>query len=354
MGCLFMAHEKLIIGANEITKIIYVGTNVKAKGGKKEKQRRYIDDRKSDFTYDVLGRQVWEKQIAVGKYHVKNYKQRNKNRRNVVGELIYNNFQPNKSAMITLTFANIKKEDVEKSCFDIKEDHPFYEANKAIQTMELNYAAMNDIFSPGAALESAVSIDSENNDERYHDLKTCNKEFKKYIQKMNYRYDNFKYVAVMARQENGNWHYHMICNIVFIDFNELKQVWGLGGVNIQKISSKTQLNKVMNYSCKNMNNAKLDIKGEKGYLASKGLNRNIVLRSWVSSEQTEFNMQNQRLEQAKCINKHETRHTYTGTTRNDDIFDEQKECDCSCIYLTYSIQSLQSFKYLDIATKKKN
>lgn len=109
-----MAHEKLIIGANEITRMVYVGTNVKATGGKKEKQKCYIDDRKSDFTYDVLGRQIWEKQIAVGKYHVKNYKQRNKNRRSIVKELICNSFQPNKSAMITLTFVNIGKEDMNK------------------------------------------------------------------------------------------------------------------------------------------------------------------------------------------------------------------------------------------------
>lgn len=49
---------------------------------------------------------IIDRQKIIGKYHVKNYKQRNKKRRNIIKELIYNNFQPGKCMMITLTFRN--------------------------------------------------------------------------------------------------------------------------------------------------------------------------------------------------------------------------------------------------------
>ncbi|MFT9486053.1 hypothetical protein TEPIDINF_002211 [Tepidibacillus infernus] len=93
-------------------------------------------------------------------------------------------------------------------------------------------------------------------------LKTCNREFKKFIQRMKNRYENFKYVAVMSRQDNGNWHYHMVCNLGYIAFNELKQIWGLGGVFIGKIRNKTQLSRATSYASKNTNNARLYLKGQ--------------------------------------------------------------------------------------------
>lgn len=42
---MFMAEKKLIIGANEMTEVIYIGSNLNAKGGKKMKvEKKYYFD----------------------------------------------------------------------------------------------------------------------------------------------------------------------------------------------------------------------------------------------------------------------------------------------------------------------
>ncbi len=373
-----MAESKLIIGANEMTQVIYIGSNLKAEGGKKKKQKRYLEDKRSDFTYDVLGRQMHEKQIIVGKYHVKNYRQRNKKRRNVIKELIESNFQPGKCMMITLTFRNEQnKEDntqndnSNEAIPNIGNDNEYdyspyidfenYDQFKNLEAMEFDLVKIsNDLFSPKTtADENNSSIEAEFTGGIYSDLKTCNKEFKKFIQKMNYRYENFKYVAAVGRQDNGNWHYHVVCNLSYIDFNELKKIWGLGGAFIGKIRSNAQLCKATSYVGKNMHNARLELKGQKGYLASKGLNRKIVLRSWADKEKSEFAIQNERLKESeengiKYTKKHIVEHTYTGLTRDSGIFVEEKECKCTFKYYTYPIKSKQYFKFLDAAKRKQS
>lgn len=351
-----MAEKKLIIGATETTEIIYIGSNLKAKGGKREMQGYYLGDKTSEFNYDKYGRQVHEKEIIVGKYHAKNYKQRNKNRRNLVKELIENNFQTRKCMMITLTFANVVKDHPESTSLSSKENNLFQEIYQDLEIIEDNFLkTMNDIFTPNNVIGNKEKINDLSYDSKYHDLKTCNKEFKKFIQKMNYRYENFKYVAVMDKQENGNWHYHIICNLNYIEYNELKGIWNLGGVFIGKIGSKNQLLKVTNYLKKNMVNARLYLKGQKGYLASKGLNRNIVLRSWATNEQTEFQEQAQRLEEIKkeveYSKKRVVDHNYSSWEMRDG-YSTKIDRSCTFKYYTYPIESNQYFTFTDTAIRK--
>ncbi|MDI6618062.1 MAG: hypothetical protein QME45_05215 [Clostridiales bacterium] len=97
-----MATEKLIIGAYEMIKVLVYRYKCKCKRRQAKGKKRYLGDKRAGFTYDELGRQVPDKQIIVGKYHVKNYKQCNKKRRNIIRELICNNFQHRKCMMITV------------------------------------------------------------------------------------------------------------------------------------------------------------------------------------------------------------------------------------------------------------
>lgn len=351
-----MVDKKLIIGATETTEVIYLGSNLKAKGGKREKQGYRLGDKTSEFTYDKNGHQVHEKEIIVGKYHVKNYKQRNKNRRNIVKELIENNFQIRKCMMITLTFANVVKDHPESTGLRSEENELFQEIYQNLEIAEDNFLKiMNDIFTPENVIENKEKLNEVTYDNKYDDLKTCNKEFKKFIQKMNYRYENYKYVAVMDKQENGNWHYHIICNLNYIEFNELKGIWNLGGVFIGRIKSKNQLYKVTNYLKKNMVNARLYLKSEKGYLASKGLNRNIVLRSWAPNEQTEFQEQAQYLDEIKkeveYSKKHISEHNYS-TWETCDGYPIEINRNCIFKYYTYPIESKENFTLMDTAIRK--
>ena len=179
---------------------------------------------------------------------------------------------------------------------------------------------------------------------------------------MNYRYDNFKYVAVMGRQDNGNWHYHMICNLAHIDFYELQKIWGMGSGYISKITDMASLKIRVNYLNKNMSLASTDLKGETGYLKSTGLNRNIVIRSWRDEEQVAFENENSFLDAArakgmKCINKYIHSYTYKGKTSScdDGVFikeGKEYECDCTIKYFKYPIQS-EKFKLLDTAKPRR-
>ncbi len=71
------------------------------------------------------------------------------------------------------------------------------------------------------------------------------------------------------------------------------------------------------------------LKGEKGYLNSRGLNRNIVLRSWIGAEQNDFQACKDSLDKQikiglKCSYKHVTEHRYIGKRESEDgIFVEK-------------------------------
>lgn len=175
-----------------------------------------------------------EKEKKQSQYKEFNYYNRLKKRRDAVKELIYNNFAVPHVSLVTLTFDNNKR-----------------------------------------------------GDKNFSDLDQVHREFKNFILRMNRAYNNFKYVAVFNRQENGNWHYHMFCNLDKKTSNtEIAEIWKLGYVWIEYIESNSELYDKVSYCIRNMQEIGLtELQGEKGYLCSKNLNRNIVLRTWKESEE---------------------------------------------------------------------
>lgn len=351
-----MTERKIIIGINEITEVIYLGSNLKAKGGKQEPRGYFLKEDGFDMVEEADGCiYAREKGRMVGQNHIKNYRQRTKDRLNVVNELIVNNFVPNKCSMLTLTFdGKMGKQNEDSGSSDII-DEKIKELNQITPEQDFHdelARIMESLFTPQKR--------ESKKDEcafKFQDLAVCNKEFKKFIQRMNYRYEGFKYVAVMARQENGNWHYHMICNISYMKFDELKKVWGLGGAYIRKIGKKEELLKSKNYLKKNLIEARKDLKGEKGYLASKGLKRNIVLRSWVEEEAEEYSEQAQRLnevkKQVKYIRKRIVQHELPITDSYEYMFsDDPKICEFK--YYTYPVESAHLFLSNETAVRKKS
>lgn len=177
-------------------------------------------------------RESWQRdRLNPGALAEENYKRRKKARRDAVYSIIYNNFQQKHTSMITLTFA---------------------------------------------AAEGDTSVQN---------LHTCHHAFKKFIQRVNYKYDGFKYVATFSQQENKNWHYHIVSNLTDISTTELQELWGNGFTWFYKIQNDGELRGKATYCVENMNEAAADeLKWEKGYLCSKGLQRNIVLRTWNAGE----------------------------------------------------------------------
>lgn len=218
---------KIVIGARRTQVIVYTDVPVE----EKEDSGFYnkLDDLEpTDPLYNVfamaeMNNDIIASEKGFSKYNKLNYKRRKSYRINAVRELVYNNFNANSCCMLTLTF-----------------------------------------------------------DKNVSNLDIAHNEFKKFIQRMHYKYNGFAYVGTFAKQKRGAWHYHLICNLSSdTDPLFIKNIWKNGAVYISKIEGGSDLREKVNYCIKNMNEMSDDyLKEEKGYLCSKGLQRNIVLCSW--------------------------------------------------------------------------
>jgi len=283
----------------------------------------------------------------VGKYHQKNYEARKKKRKAALQELVMNNFTPRNSAMLTLTFGSDKLVPLsvlEEETEEVGSD----EISLDMEIMEFYSSFFGD---DSKANEDSTKIYTPSGD--YADLKHCNNQFKKFVQRMVYRFELFKYVGVMSLQENGNWHYHLICNINYIPFNELHELWGNGSVYFASFK-KTGMEgmwKSLRYMQKNLRSVNGSLKGEKGYLASKGLQRNKVYRSWEPEEALEVEKLEQTVKDVEHNYSYKTEHNYRGMA-DDGLHD--RELTSTCKYYKYFVNNGDQFPKLPNAyTKKK-
>lgn len=175
-----------------------------------------------------------EQQTYSSKYIWYNYKKRLRTRRETLREIAYNNFNQNMSTMITLTF------------------------------------------------EPKEGVDFTN-------LQVAHREFKKFIQRMMSHYDNFNYAATFSRQKKGNWHYHILSNLLpETKSKDIEKVWRNGGVYITAIEKKELFDRCVQYLVDNMSDAADYTRGQKGYLTSKNMVRNLVLKSYVEEDFEKF------------------------------------------------------------------
>lgn len=356
-----MANKKYIISADGVTEVVYLNMNVHASGGKKE-INPFIDSGKDNVTSK------------------RNYAQRRKKRRETVKELIVNNFAPGKSSMITLTFQPEQARDttdaknqieqpiwkegkwvadqpfdgegvfvelpdeivrpyVELDDADIFIDEPVQESGKDIRKIDDSCIFLEgDVEEADWGAWELERIGMQKTKDKYCDLKVCNREFKKFIQRMNYYYENFRYVAVMARQENQRWHYHMFCNLAFIEHEELSAIWRNGGVYTTS-TKKDVFEQKWKYVIKNMaEDGTADLEGENGYLASRGLQRNVVLRSWKQQEADQ------------CIGVE--RYLKTRGQAELRFVSKSPEHEGECKYYHYQVVVPDLIKPLNVATRR--
>lgn len=105
------------------------------------------------------------------------------------------------------------------------------------------------------------------------DVKWANKEFKKYMQRMRYRYGkDFKYANVIQFQKRGAVHYHMMSDLPYIPHEDLENIWGHGFVGINKIDHVDNVGAYMiGYMAEDMTDTRL--MGQKSYMTSRNLER---------------------------------------------------------------------------------
>lgn len=108
--------------------------------------------------------------------------------------------------------------------------------------------------------------------ENIQNLSYTNKEFRLFIMRLKRRYGNFRYLAVMEKQERGAIHYHLIMDYQpKMDFEELRTLFPMGTVNVQCVRDKEIDNVgayLIKYVTKDLSIAE---NSQKNYLCSKGL-----------------------------------------------------------------------------------
>ena len=248
------------------------------------------------------------------KYADFNYYKRNKQRRERIRELGYNSFDYEHSIMITLTFNT-----------------------------------------PMTHLEDAHYL------------------FKKFIQRVNSHYEDFRYLATFSRQTNGNWHYHVLCNFKPTTKNEIiSDLWKNGYTYVTWFKNQSLFDTAIQYLIDNMTAEGNEKRGKRGYLASSNLESNIVLTSYKEQDRADFDEAFQRiLENNRRILyqsqfhlgiQGETVDTDTGEIYTYTIPDEElnpmlkkagyKSFDSTFTHLTSAARYDEKFSIIQTATPK--
>jgi hypothetical protein len=153
-------------------------------------------------------------------------------------------------------------------------------------------------------------------------------EFKKFIQRMNRRYEDFIYLATFSRQQNGAWHYHMITNLIMAEnLNIVQEIWGNGNCNCKNLCSGEYYLNAKNYMCKNAEEFADDKKGKRGYLCSKNVLRPIVLRMNKIEDEALFEQAFDKILELGIKLLSETRTVRGITKQSEDIIESGKTFD---------------------------
>lgn len=116
--------------------------------------------------------------------------------------------------------------------------------------------------------------------EHITDLAASNKEFEKFIKRLNYQIfkskkANVKYTVVPEFTKKGRVHYHVIFyNLPYVKFDFLADIWGNGFIKINKIDN---CDNVGAYISKYMTKDNDEIVGKKCYFNSRGLFKSIEI-----------------------------------------------------------------------------
>jgi hypothetical protein len=102
------------------------------------------------------------------------------------------------------------------------------------------------------------------------DLKTANYIFNQFIKRITYKYPDFKYLAIPEFQQRGAVHYHLLCEMPFIHFREITEIWGQGNIDIKTLND---VDNIGAYVCKYLSKDMFDERtfGKKKFFRSQTL-----------------------------------------------------------------------------------
>lgn len=103
-------------------------------------------------------------------------------------------------------------------------------------------------------------------------LKKANYFFNIFIQKMQSRFKEFQYLAVVEFQKRGAVHYHLLCNLRYVQSGKIEKIWNNGFIKINRIDRISNLGA---YVCKYVQKELFDKRmfRKKKYFCSQTLQR---------------------------------------------------------------------------------
>lgn len=139
--------------------------------------------------------------------------------------------------------------------------------NRVRRLIHLNFTRWDKFIT--LTLDNEQSFDINN-------LQECLPFYQNLMKKLRRRYKNFKYITVPEFQERGAVHYHMVCNLPFIEKSTWEKLWGHGFVKPKTIVSRNGLATYLTkYLSKQFEQPR--IPGHRLYYSSKSLKRSRVI-----------------------------------------------------------------------------
>lgn len=118
--------------------------------------------------------------------------------------------------------------------------------------------------------------------ENLQDIEKANKYFELFIKRLKYKYPNLQYIAIPELQKRGAVHYHLLLNLPYVKNSKLREIWGLGFVNIRSTQHSRNIGSYLSkYLTKDNFNVKV-FKGKKKYFYSRNLKRCIVILGYTA------------------------------------------------------------------------
>lgn len=193
--------------------------------------------------------------------------------------------------MVLQTTHPIKKDKPKKIKPSIPSDYANFNYHNRMKKrrQDVKEICWNNFDLPNVVMLT-LTFDQENNKEKnFTHIEEAHHEFKKFIQRVNSHYQDFRYIATFNRQKNGNWHYHIMCNFPHtIKNEEIKALWKNGITYITYIDTMEGYNRAIKYLIDNLDEAGDSLRGKHGFMCSRSVERDIELVSWKEDRYNEF------------------------------------------------------------------
>lgn len=181
------------------------------------------------------------------------------------------------------TVRNFVKKQSEKSQPVVKKIKTKKEqAEKQLSAVRRSRNSIRRIVNSNPQLNKFLTLTS-----KMTDVKQSNNCFNRFIERMKDRFPEFQYFAVLEfqkdvdyfgkkKEKGGAVHYHLLCNLRYVESNSLAKIWGHGFIKIKRVDQIKNLGQYLSkYLQKDMFDKRMF--GKKKFFHSQDLDRPLEL-----------------------------------------------------------------------------